>query len=122
MGLAAGIILAGQAWLCCGLLAAFVFLAFGLDRLDPQAHGAYVFRVLLLPGLVMLWPLVLWRWSRIETGRDDPCARHIPPRDQHGRFAALLVAAIPAILLLALLFGAAATGPLLPVKLSGVIP
>ena len=26
--------------------------------------GAYAFRPLLLPGLALLWPLVLWRWVR----------------------------------------------------------
>ncbi len=38
------------------------FLVFGLDRCDPAARGAYGFRPLLLPGLILLWPLVLWRW------------------------------------------------------------
>ena len=40
------------------------FLLFGLDRLEPAACGAYGFRPLLLPGLLLLWPLVLWRWWR----------------------------------------------------------
>ena len=47
-----------------GLLVGLAFLVFGLDRLDPAAVGAYAFRPLLLPGLALLWPLVLWRWLR----------------------------------------------------------
>ncbi len=47
-----------------GLLVGLAFLLFGLDRLDPAAAGAYAFRPLLLPGLALLWPLVLWRWLR----------------------------------------------------------
>jgi hypothetical protein len=31
-----------------------------LGRIDPAARGAYGFRVLLLPGAVLLWPLVIW--------------------------------------------------------------
>ncbi len=47
-----------------GILVGLAFLVFGLDRLDPAAGGAYAFRPLLLPGLALLWPLVLWRWLR----------------------------------------------------------
>lgn len=52
-----------------GALVALAFLTVGLDRHDPSARGAYIFRVLLAPGLVLLWPLVVLRWSRLEAGR-----------------------------------------------------
>jgi hypothetical protein len=45
-----------------GLVVAVAFLLVGIDRVDPAAQGAYAVRPLLLPGLVLLWPLVLWRW------------------------------------------------------------
>jgi len=45
-----------------GLVVALGFLVLGLPRVDPAARGAYAFRPLLLPGLIMLWPLVLRRW------------------------------------------------------------
>ena len=41
------------------------FLLVGLDRIDPVARGAYGFRPLLLPGLVLLWPWVVLRWARL---------------------------------------------------------
>lgn len=50
------------AWIGSGVAA--VFLLWGVDRIDPSARGAYLFRLLALPGVVGLWPLVLWRWFR----------------------------------------------------------
>ena len=47
-----------------GLAVGLAFLLFGLSRRDPASVGAYAFRPLLLPGLALLWPLVLWRWVR----------------------------------------------------------
>jgi len=48
-----------------GLAVGLAFLFRGLGRIDPAARGAYAFRPLLLPGLVLLWPLVLWRWRGV---------------------------------------------------------
>ena len=47
-----------------GFGVAVAFLLFGLERGDDAARGAHAFRPLLLPGLMLLWPLVLWRWIR----------------------------------------------------------
>ncbi len=52
-----------------GIPVAVAFLAFGLDRIDPAAHHAYVFRPLLVPGCLLLWPVVLWRWAALERVR-----------------------------------------------------
>jgi len=51
-----------------GVVFAAAFLIFGIDRVDPQARGAYAFRPLIAPGVVLLWPLVLWRWIARERG------------------------------------------------------
>ena len=48
---------------------ALLFLLVGLDRVSEQARGAYVFRPLLVPGVVVLWPLVLARWIAAERRR-----------------------------------------------------
>jgi hypothetical protein len=48
-----------------GLAVAAAFLLFGIERCEPAARGAYAFRPLLVPGLVLLWPVVLWRWFRL---------------------------------------------------------
>jgi hypothetical protein len=50
------------AWLTIGVVIGVAFLFLGIDRIDAAAHGSYAFRPLLLPGLVLLWPFVAWRW------------------------------------------------------------
>jgi hypothetical protein len=52
-----------------GAVVALVFLVVGIDRVDPAAHGAYAFRPLLAPGIIVLWPLTLWRWLALERRR-----------------------------------------------------
>ncbi|WP_431305599.1 hypothetical protein [Sediminicoccus sp. BL-A-41-H5] len=49
-----------------GLAVAVAFLAGAIERAAPAARGAHAFRPLLLPGLILLWPLVLWRWPPPE--------------------------------------------------------
>lgn len=50
-------------YLACGLAFALPFVWFGARRIDPHAaHGSWGFRVLILPGAVALWPLLLRRW------------------------------------------------------------
>ena len=53
-----------------GALVALLFLVFGIDRVDHAAHDAYAFRPLIVPGIVVLWPLVLKRWIALE--RHEP--------------------------------------------------
>ena len=45
---------------------AALFLLFGVDRVEPSARGSYLFRPLVAPGVILLWPLVLWRWLALE--------------------------------------------------------
>jgi len=48
-----------------GLLFAIAFVATGISRLDPAAKGSgFGFRLIILPGVVALWPLLLARWIR----------------------------------------------------------
>ena len=48
-----------------GLLFAVPFVLFGVERIDPAARGAtWGFRLLILPGSVALWPLLLARLVR----------------------------------------------------------
>jgi len=53
-------------YLSIGAVVALFFLIFGIDRIDQAARGSYAFRPLLAPGVVVLWPLVLWRWLALE--------------------------------------------------------
>lgn len=92
-----------QGYAALGAVGAAAFLLAGLDRTMPSARGAYAFRPLLLPGLILLWPLVLWRWVALARGNTDP------PPGRHYRathrlvwtaFAVLLPATLIAVLAL----------------------
>lgn len=46
-----------------GLVAALPFLTVGVGRVVPGARGSGPpFRLTILPGVVVLWPVVLVRW------------------------------------------------------------
>lgn len=46
-----------------GAVFAVVFLVLGVTRIDNGAKGAGLgFRLLILPGLIALWPLMIIRW------------------------------------------------------------
>ncbi|WP_170388093.1 hypothetical protein [Ruegeria atlantica] len=70
-------------WLLAGAGVALVFLTVGIDHIDEDAQGAFVFRILLIPGVLLIWPLVLWRWYRLKTTADDWRTRYRPPRAAH---------------------------------------
>ncbi|MEM9812092.1 MAG: hypothetical protein AAF913_05430 [Pseudomonadota bacterium] len=92
----------GQYWLWIGGAVAAVFLLWGIDQIDEDARGAYVFRPLLVTGILLLWPVVLWRWWQIASNRDRWQARHHPDRALHGRIWAVLGVLLPLIVLGAL--------------------
>lgn len=85
-------------WAWTGAAVALVFLLFGIDRIDEDAQDAYVFRPLLIPGVVLIWPLVLWRWYRLETGSDNWSRRYQPRRHRHKYFAYAMPIAIVLII------------------------
>ncbi len=93
MNEAEAILLVCKGWAITGVIVALVFLVIGIDRIDEDARGAYIFRPLLVPGVIMIWPLVLWRWYVLETGRDNWFKRHMPIRNAH-RITAFLLAAV----------------------------
>ncbi|MGF1445795.1 MAG: hypothetical protein ACFBRM_06285 [Pikeienuella sp.] len=96
-------------WTYAGLGVAAVFLAWGIDRVEPNARRAWTFRPLLVPGIVLLWPLVLGRWAVLEARAERPLARHRPPRGFHRVAAWGLAAGLPILLIAGLL--ARQTGP-----------
>jgi len=57
-------------YLAAGLLFAVPFIADGVQTIDPAAaRGSWGFRLLILPGSVVFWPLLLQRW---RTGTSVP--------------------------------------------------
>jgi hypothetical protein len=51
------------AYFAAGVLFAVAFVATGLPRVDAGARGMpWSARLLILPGVTMLWPLMLMKW------------------------------------------------------------
>ena len=99
---AASLLTLAEYWLYAGAAVAAVFLTVGIDRIDEDARGAYIFRPLLIPGVLLIWPIVLWRWLTLETGRDSWRYRHLPERRVHGRIWVVMCIALPLIVLMGL--------------------
>ncbi len=89
-------------WLYAGGIVAVLFLGFGIDRIDENARGSYIFRPLLVPGILLIWPLVLWRWLKLERNHHDISGRYNPLRQAHGPTWMVLAFLIPTLFLGAL--------------------
>ncbi|MEP0070418.1 hypothetical protein [Pyruvatibacter sp.] len=51
------------AYFVAGLIFAVPFVVWGAQRIDPAAHDAGLgVRLLILPGSVALWPVLLTKW------------------------------------------------------------
>jgi hypothetical protein len=63
---AAELVLAGlSVYLLAGLMFGLPFVLRGAGRVDAAARGASLgFRLLILPGTAVLWPLLLAKWFR----------------------------------------------------------
>jgi hypothetical protein len=65
-------------YLVTGSVVAIVILAFGLTRLDSETEYAGIgFRLIIFPGTVALWPLLLKRYVR---GGGEPPLQKDPHR------------------------------------------
>jgi len=65
------------AYLACGLAFAIPFVLVGVKRIDPHAaHGSWGFRILIIPGTMALWPLLLKRWVSGVKEPPEPCDAH----------------------------------------------
>lgn len=118
---AANLIFAVEIWLGIGAVVAVLFIVAGLDKVEPNAQGGYVFRVLILPGLCLLWPIVLWRWRLAASGAEDWRERHSPQRKSAGFLGFAMAAGLFLILATAVLFRPGADAPP-PQKIGAVDP
>ena len=53
-------------YVAAGCVVAAPFLVFGVGRVCDEARGSWLFRLVILPGVVGLWPVVLCRWLQLE--------------------------------------------------------
>src|SRR5947207_1938867 len=59
------LLLTAGLYLLGGLVFAIPFVLVGVRRIDPHAaHGSWGFRVLIVPGTMLFWPLLARRWIR----------------------------------------------------------
>jgi hypothetical protein len=58
------LVAAAGAYVAAGLLFACAFVTWGVSRVDPVAREATLgFRLIILPGVTALWPLLAVRWA-----------------------------------------------------------
>lgn len=63
--LASIIVTALTAYMVLGLIVAPIVVFLGARHLDPAARsGTIGFKLLILPGMMVFWPLMLSRWVR----------------------------------------------------------
>ncbi|MCV3273062.1 hypothetical protein [Roseobacter sinensis] len=118
MNQAEAILMGLRIWGSIGAVVAAIFLTIGMDRIDEDAREAYIFRPLLIPGVLVIWPLVLWRWYLYEGGRDQWARRYDPPRRAHFAVGWLLPIGICLIILAGLSQRQTWPADLAPVQLS----
>ncbi len=62
--MASALLQVAAAYVGTGLLFALAFVIGGVQRVDPSARGAgWGFRLLILPGASLFWPLLAIRWA-----------------------------------------------------------
>jgi hypothetical protein len=78
---AQGIVALFELYALAGVAFAVLFLSRGVVRLDPRVAGApKTLRLLILPGVAALWPVLAWRWI---AGASEPVERN-PHRAKAG--------------------------------------
>lgn len=98
------LVYAAAAYLAIGAVAALALHARGLHALDHATHGAPVsFRVLVTPGLIALWPVMLAKWRTAArggdaVGRPERPAAAAQLRRLHGLAVRALAVALPVVI------------------------
>ena len=65
MGVAEFLVDALAVYGLAGAIFAVAFVTAGIHRVDPLAeHAPLSFRLIVIPGVAALWPLLLMRWIR----------------------------------------------------------
>ena len=73
--IAAALLILLGIYLACGFLFAMPLVFIGVKKIDPHAkHGSWGFRLLIFPGVVAFWPLLLRRWAK---------GVHEPPKENN---------------------------------------
>jgi hypothetical protein len=64
-------------YLACGFVFAIPFALVGVKKIDPHAaHGSWGFRLIIIPGTMAFWPLLLIRWASGVKEPPEECNAH----------------------------------------------
>jgi hypothetical protein len=56
-------------YLAIGFVFMIPFIIRGANKIDEGAHGGSVgFRIIIIPGVIIFWPLLLRKWLRANAG------------------------------------------------------
>jgi hypothetical protein len=59
-------------YLAIGLIFAIFFVLKGVDKIDEGAQGgSWGFRIMIIPGTMVFWPLLLKKWLHIKSNGHD---------------------------------------------------
>ena len=62
-------------YLLLGFIFAIAFLIKGVTVVDEGAHGSSTgFRIIILPGVILLWPVLLKKWINAKPTSHDEAA------------------------------------------------
>lgn len=65
----------GLVYLAAGFVFAIFFLTKGIAKVDSAAHGSgWGFRLIILPGTIALWPVLLNKWINVKRISHDETA------------------------------------------------
>lgn len=66
------LLLAIAFYLLAGFIFAIAFIVKGVDVIDEGAHGSsFGFRLIIVPGVIVFWPLLLKKWLKAKKKKDD---------------------------------------------------
>ena len=60
-------------YLACGFVFMIPFIIKGVNVIDEGAHGSSIgFRIIIIPGTVVFWPLLLRKWIKMKPHQTSP--------------------------------------------------
>jgi len=64
-------------YLACGFVFMIPFIIKGVDVIDEGAHGSSIgFRIIIIPGTIVFWPLLLSKWIKRKRNFMSPTELH----------------------------------------------
>lgn len=68
-------LIGGLLYLFAGVVFAILFLRKGIEKVDAGAHGSgFGFRLIIFPGTIALWPILLNKWLKLKQVNHDEAA------------------------------------------------